>query len=183
LLGIGGGREALVLGKAGFSITGVDYVPELVGKAVANGRDAGLEINGITGEIGEPEFPPESFDVVWYSCSIYSSIPGRRRRIRELKNARTLLKPDGKIACFFYWNPKAVKGNLRWKIGKLLALVTFGNTGYQRGDLYKDNREFLHAFSDRGQLEKEFQEGGFEIGSWVFPEDSNNACALLKKSI
>ena len=183
LLGIGGGREALVLGKAGYKITGVDFVKELVEKSVEYGKKSGIEINGIVEEITNIEFAPESFDVIWYSCSIYSSIPGRKNRINSLVRSGKMLRPDGHIACFFYWNPNVRSGKIRWKIGKLISILTFGNLGYERGDIFKDNLEFLHAFSDKEVLKSEFNESGYEVVEFIFPENSNNACALLKKKV
>jgi len=183
LLGIGGGREALVLGKAGFNITGVDFVKELLDKAIENGKEAGIEIKGIHSDIANINVDPDSFDVIWYSCSIYSSIPGRKKRIKNLKWSGEMLKSDGFIACFFYWNPSAAGGNLRWKLGKFLSRITFGNTTYEKGDIYKDNLEFLHAFYDKENLISEFDEAGFQVIDFIFPENSNNACALLKKRV
>ena len=183
LLGIGGGREAIVLGKAGFNITGVDFVKELVDKAVGNGINAGIEIKGINCDLADIDFRPGSFDVIWYSCSIYSSIPGRKNRVKNLKKSAEILKPGGNVACFFYWNPIAGSGNLRWKLGKFFSWITFGNTTYERGDIYKDNLEFLHAFYNKKNLISEFDEAGFQVIDFIFPENSNNACALLKKRV
>jgi len=183
LLGIGGGREALVLGGSGFTITGVDYVKELVEKSVENCRRSGINIEGIVSDIDRMDFPPGRFDVIWYSCSIYSSIPGRKNRINNLRKSAEILKDNGHIACFFYWNPSAARGNLRWKLGKFIAMATFGNTSYQKGDIFKDNLEFLHAFSDKTDLVSEFSGAGFDVIDFVFPENSNNACALLKKKV
>jgi len=183
LLGIGGGREALVLGKSGFKITGVDFIKELVEKAVEYGENSGIEINGVIEEITNIEFDPESFDVIWYSCSIYSSIPGRKNRINSLIRSREMLRPEGHVACFFYWNPNVRSGRIRWKIGKLISWITFGNRTFEKGDIFKDNLEFLHAFSDKEVLKSEFNESGFEVVEFFFPENSNNACALLKKKV
>lgn len=181
LLGIGGGREAIVLGKMGFNITGVDFVGKLVEKAMENGEKSGIEINGVVNDIEKVEFNPESFDVIWYSCSIYSSIPGRRSRIKSLKRSGEMLEKEGYIACFFYWNPDVKHGRLRWKAGKLISILTFGNRNVEKGDIFKDNLEFLHAFSNIDAIGSEFNEAGFEVIKFIFPKNSHNACALLKK--
>jgi len=181
LFGIGGGREALVLGKKGFKITGVDFVKGLVERSIEHGKRAGIEIKGVVNDIEKVEFDPGSFDVIWYSCSIYSSIPGRRNRIKSLKKAGEMLKDNGNIACFFYWNPKVKPGRLRWRIGKIISIVTFGNRSVEKGDLFKDSLEFLHAFSDVDDVDSEFKEAGFKVVKFFFPENSHNACALLRK--
>ncbi|MEN8154708.1 MAG: class I SAM-dependent methyltransferase [Acidobacteriota bacterium] len=182
ILGLGGGREAIFLGKNGFNVTGVDFVDEMVEKAVENGKDAGIRIHGKVQDVSSLDFNLESFDVVWFSCSIYSSIPGRNKRIKVLSESGKILKHDGYVACFFYWNPQIRSGRFRWKLGKFLSKITFGNTKYEKGDILKDNYEFLHAFFDTEDLNSEFKSAGFEVVQYFFPENSHNACALLKKA-
>lgn len=183
ILGLGGGREAISLAKSGFNVTGVDFISEMVDKAVQNGISAGIKIRGEVQEVTKLDFNPESFDIIWFSCSIYSSIPGRKSRIKTLVRSGELLKPDGYIACFFYWNPHIKKGRAGWILGKFISWLTLGNTKCEKGDILKDNLEFLHAFSDTDDLKSEFESAGFEVVRFIFPENSHNACALLKKII
>jgi len=181
LLGLGGGREAIPLAKEGFRVTGVDFVTEMVNGAVRNAASAGVNIRGEVQEITRLDFPSGSFDLVWFSCSIYSAIPGRKNRVEALTKTGDLLKPGGRVACFFYWNPHARHGRTRWKMGRFIARITGGNRRIEQGDILKDNLEFLHAFSDTAALEAEFHQSGFSVIRFIFPENSHNACALLQK--
>lgn len=183
ILGLGGGREAISLAKRGFNVTGVDFISEMVDKAVENGISAGIKIQGKVQEVTKLDFNPESFDVIWFSCSIYSSIPGRINRIKSLVRSGEILKTGGYIACFFYWTPHIKQGKNKWRLGKFISFLTFGNTKCEKGDILKDNIEFLHAFSDTNDLESEFESAGFEVVRFIFPEHSHNACVLLKKRI
>lgn len=181
MLGMGGGREAIFLAKAGFHVTGVDFVEEHIKKALSYARQIGIQLQGIYQEISKLNFSPSSFDVVWYSCSIYSSIPGRSDRIDILKRVSKWLTSQGVVVCNFYWNPFIRKGKFRWWVGKAFSWLTFGNIKCERGDILKNNLEFLHAFNSKEQLCKEFAEAGFEVVQFFFPENSNNAGALLRK--
>ena len=149
LLGMGGGKEAIYFAKAGFRVTGIDFIEKMVAKAMENARQRNVEIQGKVQEISRLDFKPACFDVVWYSCSIYSSIPGRKTRIEMLK-----------------------------RVGDWL---TQGNIRSEKGDILKDNIEFLHAFSSRIELESEFTDAGFEMVYSHFPQDVINGGALLRK--
>lgn len=182
LLGLGGGREAIFFAKSGFRVTGVDFVKEMVDRSMAYARKNDLAIQGAVQEISRLDFPPGSFEVVWFSCSIYSSIPGRKKRIEMLARAGKLLAPEGRVACLFYWNPSIRQGNMKRAVGKLISWLTLGNFSYEKGDLLKNNQEFLHAFSNQDDLRSEFSEAGFEVLRFVFPDASHNAGALLRKN-
>jgi len=163
-------------------VTGVDFVKEMVYRSVIRARENDVEIQGVVQDISRLDFSPGSFDVVWFSCSIYSSVPGRKKRIEMLVRARQLLVPEGRVACLFYWNPSIRQGNLRWAAGRLLSWLTLGNFSLEKGDILKNNQEFLHAFSDQDDLQAEFAEAGFEVLRFVFPDASHNAGALLRKN-
>ncbi len=181
LLGLGGGREAIFFAKSGFRVTGIDFVKEMVDKSMAHARESNVEIQGVVQDISQLDFPHGSFDVIWFSCSIYSSVPGRKKRIEMLARAKQLLVPEGRVACLFYWNPSVRHGNKRWVAGKLLSWLTLGNFSCEKGDILKNNQEFLHAFSNQDDLHAEFAEAGFEVLRFVFPDASHNAGALLRK--
>ena len=181
LLGMGGGREAIFFAKAGFRVTGVDFIYELVEKAVEYARERDVEIHGIAEEISQLDFFPASFDVAWFSSSMYSSIPGRKARIEILKRVEKWLSPQGHVACGFYWNPDVNYGKFRWSLGKAFSWLTFGNIQCEQGDIFKNHLEFLHAFGSKEKLREEFKEAGFEVIQFIFPKDSNNASALLRK--
>lgn len=181
LLGMGGGREAIFLARAGFRVTGVDFIAEMVEKAMEYARQKKVEIKGVVGEISRLKFNPNSFDVVWYSCSIYSATPGKKARIETLKRVGEWLTPQGLVVCGFFWNPAVKLGRFKWQIGKVFSRLTFGNTKCEQGDILVHNMEFLHAFASKADLLAEFAEAGFELVQFCFPENSHHAGALLRQ--
>lgn len=181
LLGLGGGREAIFLARSGFQVTGVDFVKEMVDGAMANARQRKVEIKGEVQEISRLDFPACSFDVAWFSCSIYSAVPGKKARIAMLGRVGRLLVPGGHVVCFFYWNPSVGQGRFSWAVGRALSWITQGNFSCEKGDILKNNQEFLHAFSDPEDVRAEFAAAGFEVLRFIFPEASHNAGALLRK--
>jgi len=103
LLGIGGGREAIPLAKMGFEVTGVDFVPNLVEKAIENATQQGLKIEGIVQDISKLDLPSESFDLAWLSIDMYSFIPTRQRRVEMLRRINSVIKERGYFICQFQW--------------------------------------------------------------------------------
>lgn len=179
LLGLGGGREAVVFARNGYRVTGVDFVPGMVSRAVDAARKIGVEIEGRVGDIREIDECLGRFDLVWFSCSTYSSIPGRKDRIRTLARIRKMLNPGGRVVCMCYWNPELRYEGWRWRLGKVLAWITLGNRRCEPGDIIKDGREFLHAFGSREELHGEFKASGFTVEEFIIPRDTHNAGAVL----
>lgn len=101
LLDVGGGREAIPLARAGFLVTGVDFIPGMVEQAKANAEKAGVRLEGLVQEISGLDVAPESYDVVWLSAAMYSSVPTRRRRIAMLKRIHRALHPAATFSANF----------------------------------------------------------------------------------
>lgn len=179
VLGVGGGREAIPLARLGFRVTGVDFIPELVKNARANARERGVEIDGLVQEISELEVEAGSFDVVWLSAAMYSSIPTRARRRAMLGRIGRALAPDGYFLCQFAWDAAGSAGPGRLR--RMLALATGGNLSFEPGDMLFMNREFSHVFSSESQLREEFEEGGFRVEEMLLPRSGNRGGAVLKK--
>ena len=92
LMGIGGGREAIPLLRMGFKVTGIDFVAELVRLSKANAQKRGFEIDCECQEFTKLVIPFESFDVIWLSKSMYSSVPTRKNRVAMVKKIVAGLK-------------------------------------------------------------------------------------------
>jgi ubiquinone/menaquinone biosynthesis C-methylase UbiE len=181
LLGMGGGREVIPLAKAGFSITGVDFVPEMVANAKKIADSQGISLKGLVQEISQLQLEFNTYDVIWLSGAMYSTIPTSKRRVRTLETFFRALKADGKVICQFHWDPSATISGLPLKLRKLFALLTLGNFSYQAGDQLWGYTEFVHAFSSKAELENEFNKGGFEmIGFRLFPNWHRGAAVLIK---
>jgi 2-polyprenyl-3-methyl-5-hydroxy-6-metoxy-1,4-benzoquinol methylase len=183
LLGMGGGREAIPLAKMGFSVTGVDFVPEMVEKATRNAREQGVEIEGLVQEISEIEISANSYDIVWLCSTMYSCVPTRKKRVEMLRKIRRALKPDGYFVCQFHWEPYRRYGSKSIFIKRLISYLTLGNLAYEKGDILWQNVEFIHIFSSEDNLRSEFEEGGFKAKKIYLPNDSVRGQAILRKPI
>lgn len=182
LLGLGGGREAIFFGKSGFQVTGVDFVPEMVSTAIQNAAHCGIGFEGITQEISKLTVPAGTYDVVWLSAAMYSSIPTRQRRTAMLKRIRTVIKTDGYFICQFHWDINKTFSPKAERARKVFAFLTRGNLWYEAGDMLWANQEFIHAFSKEDDLRAEFSDGGFETLFFHFDEDGLRGGAVLKLS-
>jgi len=180
LLGVGGGREALPLARLGFEVTGVDFVPDLVKKAVENAEREGVKISGLVQEISTLDVPEHFYGVVWLSSRMYSSVPTRRRRIEMLKRIRKALEPGGYFICQFLWDIEGGPSRGRVLARKAVAFLSLGNLQYEAGDRLWGQGEFIHAFSSRDALKMEFFEAGFEVEFVRISEEMMMGGAVLR---
>ncbi|MBN1559364.1 class I SAM-dependent methyltransferase [candidate division KSB1 bacterium] len=183
LLGVGGGREAIIFAKSGYDVTGIDFIPAMVDGALQNAASQGLHIKGMVQELSSLELP-DTYDVVWLSAAMYSCIPTRRRRLKMLQSVHKALKPGGYFACQFHWAPQRRSSRLKERLLKLIGWLTFGNRSYERGDMLWGNVEFIHAFTSESDLRAEFAAGGFSV-LWMNcpPEGTVRGEALLQKRV
>ncbi len=163
LLGVGGGREAIPLASMGFRVTGVDYVPALVDRAMQSAARRGLRIEGLVQEISALDVPASTYDVVWLSRAMYSCVPTRARRVEMVRRIARALKPGGFFLCQFQWNPKPQPGGSGRLLRRLAALFTLGNLAYEDGDMLWGSVEFVHAFSSEDELRSELEDGGLAV--------------------
>jgi SAM-dependent methyltransferase len=171
LLGLGGGREAIPFAQMGFEVTGVDFIPEMVERALKNAERSHVKIRGLVQEISALDVPAEMYDVIWLSAAMYSCLPTRTRRVRMLQRARRALKPGGYFACEFQWNPRQPSSRKTAILLKIIAWITLGNRSYERGDILWGNAEFIHAFSSESDLMAEFVAAGFHVTWLNIPAD------------
>ena len=181
LLGVGGGREAIPLARIGFSVTGVDFIPGLVEKAVENVAQRGLRIEGLVQEISELDVPAASYDVAWLSAGMYSCIPTRQRRVEMLRRIGKALRPDGYFVCGFRWDARGRVSPRGLRARKTIAWLTLGNLWYEPGDELSGGIEFIHAFSSEDQVRSEFEEGGFEVVHIHIPPGLSGGAVLKKR--
>ncbi len=181
LLGVGGGREAIPLARLGFQVTGVDFVPEMLNQAIQNAARHDVVIQGLVQEISRLELPENSYDAVWLSLAMYSSVPTRQRRIEMLQRIYKTLRPGGFFVCQFHWGAgKAPKVS---QARKALAWLTLGNISYEPGDMLWHNIEFIHGFLSVEELTAEFEKSGFEVIHLSIPEQRVRGGAVLKKPV
>ncbi|MEW6531602.1 MAG: class I SAM-dependent methyltransferase [Thermodesulfobacteriota bacterium] len=180
LLGLGGGREAMELARRGFQVSGVDFVPEMVEKALENARKNGVDIQGLVQEASDLDVPAASFDVVWNS--VYSCIPTKAKRIEMLQRIRRALRPGGCAVCLFLWDSTGRPSRRAQLARKAFAFLTWGYRSYEPGDRLWSNMEFVHAFSSDAELRSEFRAAEFEVLDITVFEETMNGTAILRKS-
>lgn len=183
ILGLGGGREAIPLAKMGFSVTGIDFVPEMIDMAKENAARHGVQLDTRVGDLAHLAPPPATFDLVWLSDRMYSCIPTRKRRVEMLRMMHQALRPGGFFACMFYWYPPLrFSPRVDW-LRKIFAYLTLGNLWYEPGDVLQGDREFIHRFRDESELSSEFTEAGFEVfHPYIIHEMEHRGLALLRKA-
>jgi len=180
IMGVGGGREAIELARRGFEVTGIDFVPEMVESSLENARESGLEIHGLVQDINTLDLPARSFDVIWVSSGIYSSIPTKKKRAVLLKRIGAALREGGYCVCIFYigMGPAPLPGgNI---LRKIVQFLTLGNFWYERGDTLLANMEFIHAFSSEHEIRNELSREGYEVLYLSFTPDLGRGGAVLK---
>ena len=182
LLGVGGGREAIPLAQSGFSVTGVDFVPEMVERARRNAACHGISFKGLVQEISSLAVPADSYAVAWMSSEMYSCIPTKKRRLAMLARINQALRGDGYFICQFRLHPPLHGAHVCDALRTAVAWLTLGNLSHENGDGLWGESEFVHAFPSEEAVKSEFSQAGFTVAHFHVPTGSIRAGAILRKS-
>ena len=183
ILGGGGGREALWFARQGWQVAAVDFSARMLQQTRERMAERQFASSGWVGDIARLDAPPGSFDLVWVSMFLYSTVLNRARRIAMLRRIHDALAPGGVLVVSFHWQPEARSGRTGVMVRKLIAWLTLGNLGYENGDLLFGTLEFRHAFHREQDLCAEFDAGGFEIlhGGPIVFHGMGRGGAILRK--
>ena len=181
VLGVGGGREAIVFAKMGFEVTGLDFVGSMVEMAQENAAEQGFQIQGMVKDISKLELSVNSFDVIWLSAAMYSCIPTQKRRVEMLKRINKGLKESGYFVCQFQMQTEKPHSRKADFIRRAFAFITLGNLSYEKGDMLWGGVEFIHGFASEQELRQEFEQGGFDVVYFYVPQTGMRGGAVLKK--
>ncbi|NUC71427.1 class I SAM-dependent methyltransferase [Haloterrigena sp. SYSU A558-1] len=92
-LGCGTGTISLLLAELGHDVSGVDLTPEMLERARAKAREAGLSIDFGLGDAEALPVPDDAYDVVTARHLIWT-LPNPSKAIREW---RRVVRPGGRI--------------------------------------------------------------------------------------
>jgi SAM-dependent methyltransferase len=180
LLGLGGGRDAIRLSELGFEVTGVDFVPEMIVEAQRNASLRGLCIDTLHQEISNLEVPSDSYDLVWLAAAMYSNLP-KKGRAKLLKNVWKSLKSGGYVVLQYLSGTPGASSCLPDLLRKVVALITWGNIDYEKGDMLWGNAIFVHLFGNEDEIRSEIAGTGFDIVFSAFTKENSQGGAILKK--
>jgi SAM-dependent methyltransferase len=183
LLGVGGGREAIPLARMGFCVTGVDFIPEMVDRAIENASRHGVKIEGLVQELSQLDLPKDYFDIVWMSRSMYSSVPTRKKRVEMVQRISKALKPGGAFICQFHQDQNYHPSKNGVLLRKIIGYCVLGNFEYEPGDTLWANVEFIHAFYSEEELRSEIEDGSLSVEEFLSKGSSPSGCAICKKNV
>lgn len=161
-LGCGNGRFYDSFEK-GIDYTGVDSCKKLIEEAKK--RHPGVKF--LEADAFSLPFPDESFDTV-FSIAVFHHIPSKKMRKDFLKEAKRVLKKEGKLI-LTVWKPKNKKlilSLLKFTLLKifLLSKLDFGDVLLPWKDSTGENKfdRYYHFFSKR-EIKKLFKETNLKI--------------------
>jgi 2-polyprenyl-3-methyl-5-hydroxy-6-metoxy-1,4-benzoquinol methylase len=175
VVGCGAGRESIALARMGHEVFGIDFVEECVEAARTNARRSNLPATFFTlsadkmGELNET-----AFSAVMFSAFFYSLIPTSKKRVAILRETRKLLSLDGTIFLSFLAQPGSA--DTHFKLKRLIAFLTAGNTAMEKGDFVEGDGEFKHYFTAQ-DIRREAQLAGLSVIGLNTEEFDN--CAVL----
>jgi hypothetical protein len=170
--GVGVGREALHLARAGFRITGIDLVQEMVDASAINAKKAGVAADFIKGDMVSVKIPGEPFDGVYVTPLVFSFVAGSETRIACLRNLGRHMSQNGALVFSAYLIP-SVRQFLRLAIVHARRKTKPRNSG-EFGDWFTwfltphgdIGKAFTHHFL-RGGPSREAKEAGFSVVSYL----------------
>jgi SAM-dependent methyltransferase len=157
----GGGREVIGLVRAGWLADGFECNPELVEKA----REF-LDQAGLAGRIflARPDEVPgdlRSYDGAIVGCGALGHIHGRVKRVKFLKDLKSLLRPGAPVLLSVGRRPEGSRYH-RWiyQIARAIRLVSRSKNSPELGDDPLDL--YTHRFTET-EIHAELQAATFEI--------------------
>ena len=163
----GAGREALLLARRGLRVTATDWGPGMITAAQRRAREAGLPIRFAVADMFSLPYREQTFDHLLLTNIAYSYIFVRRRRIRFLGQAHSVLKSGGIFIISFAraWGDSKAPGGLLERLFMRLSQRSPFNREYEPGDRFSGT--FTHFFRSE-ELAQEFQEAQFLIKDWLW---------------
>ena len=115
-MGCGTGRQLLPLAERGYSVTGIDYSPEMLSIFEQKLSNAAPEVREkvrlIVGDMTNPPISQSDFRFIFFSASQFLHLNNDEQRLACLKHTRNLLAEDGIV---LIGNSKFQKESHSWE--------------------------------------------------------------------
>lgn len=112
-LGCGQGRDALMLAKNGYQVTGVDASKVGIEQMVAQAQANKLSVNGIVADIYEYE-PDDTYDAIVLDSILHFEKADKTKELALLNKLSTYLNENGYFFIFVHKSPKKEKELHQW---------------------------------------------------------------------
>lgn len=172
-VGCGAGREAFALAERGFEVVGIDIAEKMIHQAKTLAADRRLPVEFYAVSVTDCDFPPQSFDYIFFSRAVYSYIPTRALRLATLKRLRRMLKPSGLLILSGYFVARRrllsrrTLRSLAHQVAATLRLTARepGDTLVGRVSERSDVNQpcFVHIFPSLTAIAEEIRQAGFSI--------------------
>lgn len=182
-LGCGNGRLVKVLQEKPVDYIGVDVSEKLIKIAKEkHPKKRFLQANAL-----DLPFPANYFDKI-FSIAVLHHIPSTEFRLKFLKQAKRVLKPEGLLILTVWnlWRKKFLKYHLKYNFLKLI-----GKSKLDWKDIFYPWKSpngkvvvqrYLHCFT-KGELKRLVQKADFEIKGIGFLGKDNRNIGLVAKEI
>ena len=130
-LGCGQGRDALMLARHGYTVTGVDASRVGVEQMLARAHSEDLAVTGVVADIFAYA-PPATYDLIVLDSMLHFEKADRAQELALLDRAAQHLRPDGYLCIFIHKAPRKERELQRWLAGNQagFAVVRQGYIDY-----------------------------------------------------
>src|SRR5262245_51401309 len=131
--GSGAGSEAIQLARAGYRVTALDVLDEMVRRARRNAAAAGVDLEFVRCDMADLDLPGRTFDGIYVTPLVYSFVPGRERRVRSLRRLGRHLRPGAAVvfsAHLLRTSSQILQAAIAW------ARRRPGHPGFEFGDWF-----------------------------------------------
>lgn len=112
-LGCGQGRDALMLARYGYAVTGVDISSVGVDQMLERARDDNLTVNGVVADIYEYALR-DKYDAIVLDSILHFEKADKRKELTLLNTVASHINEDGFLFLFVHKSPKKEREVKRW---------------------------------------------------------------------
>lgn len=132
----GHGREAEVFARAGYRVTGVDALAEVVDRARAYAEEAGFDAEFVAADVDRWQPDRAEWDVVYTSLWMYSTVPDRAARVVWVSRLVEWAAPGGVVVISIKPRRPGLGAKARHAIARAMAGLTRNPRRPEIGDRF-----------------------------------------------